>query len=187
MKRNILFSALTAILMGGFSTKLVAQRNNGNSGIYVWVSGGLGLSSQNIGGKLEFSSQFNGHMLSLRLTGASEFNGILSGGPTPAQNEGEIAVLYGLYTERKSYTVVAASLGLGLVNGNRRGKFLYDGWFSSEVYENIPFSTVGIAFDFQANLTPLSVFGLGFDFLGNINPGISYFCLLVTVQIGKVN
>lgn len=196
MNKKSLNMILSALLTATYLQQGVAQESPEN----LWLSGGLGIGSSSgfgissergMAGKLELSYEYGKHTVSVRYARCSEVPGISvfgGGGGAPLQYRQDTAVLYGIFGSRGKWVFTLASVGLGLVKGNKVSRELGDFPLGKyEAYEEVSYSTAGIAFDAQANFTPLSVFGLGLDLLGNLNAKNSFVCLLLTVQLGKVN
>jgi len=189
MKKRIVIMVLSAIMCQALSGKALSQTRIDN----LWISAGAGLNSLGLGAALGLSCQYGGHTVSIRYSSASEFRFFDPYSPTPPNNVHDFALLYCLAEHRSKWSLSMISIGLGLAEGQRRGRVLgpASNFWSyhpyHEVYETAGFSTVGIAFDAQSSFTPLSVLGLGLDLLGNVNGRSSYVSILVSLQMGKVN
>lgn len=188
MKRIVIL-VLSAIICQAFSQKAATQTRIEN----LWISGGAGLNSMGLGAAVGLSCQYGGHTVSVRYSNASEFRFFDLYSPTPSNDVHDFALLYCIAEHRDKWSLSMMSIGLGLVEGQRRGRALNPARdFLSyhpyhEAYETVAFSTVGIAFDAQSCFTPLSVLGLGLDLLGNVNCRSSYVSIHVSFQLGKVN
>lgn len=156
----------------------------------TWVSVGLGpgtmFTTSVISGRASISHQRGPHVYTLRVSRIDEtIKGSLvdSDGPTPAERETEIALLYGRGKAEAAHA--AFSVGIGVISILKRGSLLNKPMNSNE-YEAVRSVSVGIALDGQLFFPIPRFVGLGLSVSGNLNPSRSFGGVMLTVSLGDI-
>ncbi len=185
---NNRLNILSAVIIAG----LCLQKAGAQDGVQnLWLSGGVGIGGKDFAGMLKLAFQAGDRTFSARWTATDEIFGILGNGSSPHERTRELSLLYEIAGHRSRWTFVSVSAGAGLVTGHLRGRYLTTQstwlWGSSSIYEDVKFTTPGVALDVETSLTPFSFLGVGTNIFANINARSSYLGFLLTIQLGKVN
>lgn len=133
-------------------------------------------------------------MLSMNYNRKDELDFSFFEGVSPYERINEMNVLYGHYVSTE-WLRFEFQLGLALVWGTARGDRIYPqssyadykfmtSLFSTTLYEEIPFTTVGFPFRVGLKFTPWKNLSLGMELQGNINNYSSSFSNLFCIEIG---
>ena len=114
-----------------------------------WISAGIGAGTYKTASGLSLSLQQGNHLYSVRFVAVSETS-ILDFFPDtyPSEYVQNISVLYGRVTKSEG-SVFAYSIGIGSVEGVKRGDYIGTVLFQGETYEKINYSTLGIPLEFK--------------------------------------
>jgi len=164
---------------------------------FGWVNLGVGASSFSSFGSslgINVSYQIKANLISFRYVYNAKFKGEIFTTYVPRSEKiRDFGVLYGLSVKSKE-GFASISVGLSIVNGLKRGKYLYSvsncsGVFfclaETRYYEKLRFTTVGIPIEIQLFLTGENV-GIGIYGFANINPESSFVGALLSLQLGKL-
>ena len=186
LTRNNLTVIISTVLMllTTKSQAYVQQDTSDSKPNLSWLNLGLGVGSIGLSAGASFSYNFGSSLISIRSVANSEFKIF---GPSPSENVWDLGVLYGR-SAKASYGVASISGGIAIVGGVRRGRYLGStgGFFSSDKYESLTFSTIGIPIEGQLFWTPFSFFGIGIYGFGNLNPEQSFAGALLCLEFGEV-
>ena len=166
--------------------RLIAQENGANdsepedSG--VWL--GLGIGANHFGPTLYASGSFlyDKHILTVRYLKADEAH--ISFGEAydfddPPLSIREIGILYGR-SLRKQNAVLSLSGGIGILDGQSRGK-----WIAYKEYEKISMAGIGMSFEAEVRFEFMNALGISGSFFGNLNNKKTFTGGMVKISIGK--
>jgi hypothetical protein len=139
---------------------------------------------------MEFSYAKKKSLFSLKVDANIDISGWFND-HFPNQEFYNLGIMYGRVKSngKKQYSY---SIGIGLIDGEMRGKYLYDEsstWIISYhniVYENIKFRTINIPLEFQRNYLPFPHFGIGLNAFANINTKLISGGVLIKFRWGKL-
>lgn len=138
-----------------------------------WVSGGLGVGSEDFGVSANVAFQHGSHLFSLRTAATT---GLFD----DHDGAGDVALLYGYATPTSSRHHAGAAIGIAIVDScdDREG-----GFFSSCVVQR---SVLGLPIEAQMAWLPAKYLGIGLYGFGNINRRRSFAGVTLSLQLGRV-
>jgi hypothetical protein len=133
----------------------------------VWVQGGLGVSSANLGGIIAASAVKGPHLVSARASFVAES---LDGGDDEAF---DIGLLYGRQLRSGGVFRPSAAAGVAYIKceGCDEGRNA---------------ATVGLAVSVEAALWPTRIAGVGIHGFGNLNSVASFAGVALTIHVGRL-
>ena len=149
-----------------------------------WISAGYGGGTYNAASGVSLSLQQENHLYSVRFVAVSETS-ILDFFPDayPSEYVQDVSFLYGRVTKSEG-SVFAYSIGLGSVEGVRRGDYIGTVLFQGETYEQINYSALGIPVEFKYFSVEDGT-GIGLYAFANINKEKSFVGVMLSLHFGK--
>jgi len=165
-------AALAIMLLVSIPADATSQSPAVPSRDRFWVSGGLGVGSEDFGGSANVAFQHGSHLFSLRTAATA---GLFDDG------FGDVALLYGYATPTSSRHHAGAAIGIAIVDG------CVDpgdgGVFSSCIDQG---TVIGLPIEAQLAWLPAKFLGIGLYGFGNINRRRSFGGVTLSLQVGRV-
>ena len=159
-----------------------------NKDKFYWLNFGIGSVpntfeiGRGLAGGLIPCYQIGSNLFSFRYLGAVE---LYMEGPIPNEYIKEISLLYGKSIMKTKDYFCSASIGVGIIMGVKRGRFLGEPHVESYNYERLTFKKISIPLEIQLFITSPYT-GMGFYLFANVNREISYSGFLFCFLVGKL-
>ena len=186
MQNGWIHSIVVCLLIFSFhSTVSSAEDTDKNKIICGWLDAGMGWSSDDLYPGVALHFLYDHHLFTLYGDYSNEVEIIFS------DNVDEwimdIGITYG-YCRKRRITGLSASVGLSFIHGLRPGDYIgsEEGWFGTNYYEKIYYTTIGIPISLRAFITPTPFFGFGINGHANINAAHSLVGAQLFLMFGKL-